>query len=52
MLQLADKVELMLRETILTFEETRRRGASQEVAALEDEVDADAGGRSSSTSRS
>ncbi len=39
MLGLADKVELMLRETILTFDETDRRRI-QEVAALEDEVDA------------
>jgi phosphate:Na+ symporter len=40
MLQLADKVELMLRRTILTFDETDPR-RSAEVAALEDEVDAD-----------
>ena len=40
MLALADKVELMLRETILTFEEPDGRRI-QEVAALEEEVDAD-----------
>jgi phosphate:Na+ symporter len=40
MLQLADKVELMLRQTILTFDETEPRRIA-EVAALEGEVDAD-----------
>ena len=38
MLRLADKVELMLRETILTFDETDGRRI-KEVAALENEVD-------------
>ena len=38
MLGLADKVELMLRETILTFDETDGRRI-KEVAALENEVD-------------
>ncbi len=38
MLQLADKVELMLRETILTFEDAEGRRID-EVAALEQEVD-------------
>ena len=39
MLGLADKVELMLRETILTFDDRDARRTA-EVAALEDEVDA------------
>jgi phosphate:Na+ symporter len=40
MLGLADKVELMLREAILTFEEAGGRRI-EEVAALEEEVDAE-----------
>ena len=40
MLQLADTVELMLRQTLLTFDETDPRRIA-EVAALEHEVDAD-----------